>query len=138
MQRRRKERTMAESPKADFSIIRYAQCWEDADVLLAGLNVQPGDVCLSIGSGGDNSFSLLTRDPASVVVVDISPAQIACLELKAAAYRHLTHQELLELIGAAASTERTKLYARLRGELSSAARDFWDGHAADIAAGIGT
>ncbi len=129
---------MAENPKADFSIIRYAQCWEDADVLLTGLDVQPGDVCLSIGSGGDNSFSLLTRDPASVVVVDISPAQIACLELKAAAYRHLTHKELLELIGAAASAERTKLYARLRGVLSPATRDFWDGHAAEVAAGIGS
>ena len=55
---------VAAGVQADFSIIRYAQCWEDADVLLAGLAVQPGDVCLSIGSGGENSLSLLTRDPA--------------------------------------------------------------------------
>jgi S-adenosylmethionine-diacylglycerol 3-amino-3-carboxypropyl transferase len=27
--------------KADFTGIRYAQCWEDADVLLEGLDVQP-------------------------------------------------------------------------------------------------
>ena len=31
--------------RADFSEIRYAQVWEDADVLLRGLDVQPGDVC---------------------------------------------------------------------------------------------
>src|SRR5206468_922678 len=38
--------------KADFSGIRYAQCWEDADVLVEGLGVRPGDVCLSIASAG--------------------------------------------------------------------------------------
>jgi S-adenosylmethionine-diacylglycerol 3-amino-3-carboxypropyl transferase len=49
--------------KADFSGIRYAQCWEDADVLVEGLDVQPGDVCLSIASAGDNSLALLTCQP---------------------------------------------------------------------------
>ena len=39
--------------KASFDEIRYAQCWEDADVLLQGLDVQPGDHCLSIASAGD-------------------------------------------------------------------------------------
>ena len=29
-----------------FTILRYAQCWEDADILLDGLDVLPGDVCL--------------------------------------------------------------------------------------------
>ncbi len=42
---------------ADFSQIRYAQCWEDADVLLDALDVQAGDTCLSIASAGDNSLS---------------------------------------------------------------------------------
>src|SRR5437763_53270 len=43
--------------RADFTGIRYAQCWEDADILLAGLDVQPGDVCLSIASAGDISLA---------------------------------------------------------------------------------
>ena len=47
--------------KADFTGIRYAQCWEDADVLLAGLDVKPGDTCLSIASAGDNALALLAR-----------------------------------------------------------------------------
>lgn len=123
-------------PEADFSIIRYAQCWEDADVMLAGLAVRPGDVCLSIASGGENSLSLLSRDPARVIAVDLSPAQIACLELKAAGYRRLTHGELLELIGAAPSARSAALYARVRDALSSASRRFWDAHPAAIAAGI--
>src|SRR3954463_14843218 len=83
---------------ADFSTIRYAQCWEDADVLLEGLDVKPGDVCLSIASAGDNTLALLTRQPEQVIAVDLSLAQLACLELRVAAYRELDHQELLELI----------------------------------------
>ena len=52
---------------ADFtSVLRYAQCWEDADVLLAALEIQPGDRCLSIASAGDNTLSMLT-DRKSVV-----------------------------------------------------------------------
>ena len=41
--------------RADFSAIRYAQCWEDADILLEALDVRPGKVCLSIASSGDNA-----------------------------------------------------------------------------------
>ena len=39
--------------RAAFSKLRYAQCWEDADILLAGLDVQPGDSCFSIASAGE-------------------------------------------------------------------------------------
>ena len=84
--------------RADVTGIRYAQCWEDADVLLEALDVQPGDVCLSIASAGDNTLALLARQPERVIVVDLSPAQLACLELRMAAYRRLNHPELLELI----------------------------------------
>ena len=45
--------------RTDFSIVRYAQVWEDADVLLEALDVQPGDTCLSIASAGDNTLALL-------------------------------------------------------------------------------
>src|SRR3954465_10372273 len=92
--------------RADFSGLRYAQCWEDADVLLDALDVRPGDVCLSIASAGDNTLALLTRDPARVVAVDLSPAQLACLELRVAAYRALGHAELLELLGSAPGGRR--------------------------------
>ena len=123
---------------ADFSsILRYGQCWEDADILLAGLDVQPGDVCLSIGSAGDNTLSLLTRDPARVIAIDLNPAQIAALELRVAAYRALTHAELLELIGSRPSTRRGELYRRCRDGLSAAALAFWDARPAAVEAGVG-
>jgi S-adenosylmethionine-diacylglycerol 3-amino-3-carboxypropyl transferase len=123
---------------ADFrSIIRYAQCWEDADILMAGLDIKPGHVCLSIASAGDNSLSMLAYDPARVVAVDLNPAQLAALELRVAAYRTLEHPELLELIGSRTSSRRASLYARCRGALSSDARRFWDARSADVERGIG-
>ena len=123
--------------RADFSRLRYAQCWEDADVLLDGLDVQPGDNCLTVASAGDNTLSLLTRDPARVIAVDLSPAQIAALELRIAAYRELSHSELLELIGSRASLRRVALYARCRHLLSANALRFWDAQHGAIAHGIG-
>src|ERR1700730_15689598 len=100
--------------RADFSAIRYAQCWEDADVLLDALDVGPGRVCLSIASAGDNTLSLLARGPARVIALDLNPSQLACLELRVAAYRTLTHAELLELIGSVPSRRRPELYGRCR------------------------
>lgn len=123
--------------KADFSIIRYAQCWEDADVLLEALDVQPGDRCLSIASAGDNSLALLARSPARVVALDLSPAQLACLELRVAAYRELAHSEMLELLGLAPSQRRLPLYGRCRSLLPSDVRQFWDRRPNAVAAGVG-
>ncbi|MEI8194946.1 MAG: DUF3419 family protein [Phycisphaerae bacterium] len=125
---------------ADFSLIRYAQCWEDADVLLAGLDIQPGDVCLAIASAGDNALAMLTRHPNRVIAVDLSPAQLACLELRIAAYRQLTHAQLLELLGSteAPSSHRLDLYRRCRSELPPAARTFWDERPELLAAGAGS
>lgn len=122
---------------ADFSKIRYAQVWEDADILIDGLNIQPGAVCLSIASAGDNALALLTRNPEQVFAIDLNPAQLHCLALRVAAFRTLDHAELLELIGSRASARRLELYQRCRDVLDTDARQFWDGRHADIAAGIG-
>jgi len=123
--------------RADFSRIRYAQCWEDADVLLAGLDIRPGDTCVGIASAGDNCLAMLTADPARVVAVDLNPAQLACLELRVAAYRELDHPGLLELVGSRPSARRAELYAACRGRLGADARAFWDASPALVAAGIG-
>ena len=123
--------------RVDFSAIRYAQVWEDADVLLEALDVCPGDTCVSIASAGDNALALLTKSPGRVIAIDLSPAQLACLELRVAAYRTLSHGELLELIGSRPSARRLALYARCRVALEPLARTFWDGRSDAVAAGIG-
>jgi S-adenosylmethionine-diacylglycerol 3-amino-3-carboxypropyl transferase len=124
--------------RADFSGIRYAQCWEDADVLLAALEPGPGKRCLSIASAGDNTLALLSRDPESVLGLDLSPAQLACLELRVAGYRELQHEELLALIGSVESDARPRLYQACRKHLSPDALAFWDERQDLIAAGIGS
>lgn len=111
--------------KANFDHIRYAQLWEDADVLCAALPQEPGKTLVSICSAGDNALAMLTLDPARVVVVDLSPAQIACLRLRIGAYRALSHPEFLELMGSRASTRRAALFDRAIADLDTDTRDFW-------------
>ncbi|WYL96576.1 MAG: DUF3419 family protein [Gloeotrichia echinulata IR180] len=125
--------------KADFSDIRYAQCWEDTDILIEALDIQSSDVCLSIASAGDNTLAMLSRNPKKVIAVDLNPAQIACLELKVAAYRELNHTELLMLIGSivADGRDRIQLYHRCCSQLSPNTKQFWDSRPAIIAQGIG-
>ena len=136
--------TTEASDHADFSAIRYAQVWEDADVLLEALDVQPGDTCLSIASAGDNALALLTRDPGRVIAVDLNPAQLACLKLRIAAYQTLEHEELLTLIGSrnpeggAGVSLRRELYQRCSKLIDESTRRFWNAHPQEIDLGIGT
>lgn len=125
--------------RANFSKLRYAMVWEDADILMEGLAVKPGDECLSIASAGDNALALLTADPARVVAVDLNPAQLACLELRIAAFRHLTHTELLQLLGSRPATGGTRIacYAKLEPDLPDFAKSFWRRRFKAIRQGVG-
>ena len=103
--------------RARFAGVRYANCWEDADVLISALAPVAGARCLSIASAGDNSFSLLARGAARVVAIDLSPAQIALVALKAAAFRCLDHDHLLAFLGIRAAENRRAVYGQLRTRL---------------------
>ena len=120
----------------DSSVLRYAQCWEDADILLEALDIQPGDTCLSIASAGDNTLAMLSRRPARLFAIDLSPPQLASLEIRVAAYRELDHGQVLELLGVVPSGRRLRLYQRCRPWLSGTTRNFWDSHVDDIVVGI--
>ncbi len=122
--------------KADFEQIRYAQCWEDADVLLEAIDVKTNGTYLSIASAGDNTLALVGAGAKRVIAVDLSPAQIACLELRVAAYRSLSYTELLELLGQNPSGQRQALYRTCRADLSAVSRAFWDSNTAQIENGI--
>lgn len=126
-----------ELTNADYSQLRYGQCWEDADVLLEALNIQPGHTCLSIASAGDNTLAMLSKGPARVIALDLNPAQLAALELRVAAYRELSHAELLVLVGSRPGSGREQLYERCRNQLSTSARGFWGAHNEDLRRGIG-
>ncbi len=125
--------------RADFSRIRYAQVWEDADILVEALDVRPTDTVVSISSAGDNALALLGAGAERVVALDLNPSQLACLELRVAAYRELSHAELLVLMGSRSGTKeaRAALYARCRHRLSTEVCSFWDGQPESVAGGIG-
>jgi S-adenosylmethionine-diacylglycerol 3-amino-3-carboxypropyl transferase len=124
--------------RADFTGIRYAQCWEDADILMEALQPGPGKRCLSIASAGDNSLAMLAFAPEHVLAIDLSAAQLACLALRVAAYRCLQHHELLQLIGSRGCSDRGALYRHCRDYLAVDVRAFWDQRTAHITRGIGS
>lgn len=122
--------------RARFDIIRYSNCWEDADILLEALQVKAQGAYLSIASAGDNSLSLLSRGPKVVLAVDISPAQIACLQIRKAAFQKLSYDELLRFLGVLPAADRPQLYLRVRPLLPEEAGVFWDERADIIRRGI--
>lgn len=125
--------------KADFSRLRYSQCWEDADVLVEAARIKSTDNVLSICSSGDNTLSLLACGPKSITAIDLSTAQLACLELRVAAFQELTYQGVLDLLGFSNHSERRlALYKRCRPKLSTTSRHYWDSHLSDIASGVTT
>jgi len=119
-----------------FDLIRYANCWEDADVLLRGLNPEPGKRFLSIASAGDNSFSLLTANPELVVAVDVNPIQLYVVELKREAIRRFDYKEVLSFLGFESSETRLEQYDLLAPYLSEKVREYWDHHQDFIAEGL--
>lgn len=121
--------------RVSFDFIRYANCWEDADILCQALQPGPGKRILSIASAGDNAMALLAEG-AAVVAVDLSLPQLACLELRCAAFRQLDYEQVLAFLGIHMADNRLSTFERLRIDLSAAARDFWSHHPDLIAHGI--
>ncbi len=119
-----------------FDFIRYANCWEDAYVLLDGLTPEHGNKIISIGSAGDNSFSLLTTNPELVVAVDINPAQLFLIELKKICFQHLDYETMLQFLGFTSSEQRLEIYFSVASFLSKDAKHYWDNHKDNIKNGI--
>ncbi|HEY4592929.1 MAG TPA: DUF3419 family protein, partial [Thermoanaerobaculia bacterium] len=129
--------------RARFDLVRYANVWEDAEILRDALRPGPGRRFLSIASAGDNAFALLASG-AEVVAADLSAAQIALVDLKRAAIRRLGYEELLGFLGVPGNPQaprrgdedRRAVYERLERDLSSQARDFWRERLDVVAAGV--
>ena len=121
--------------RAPFDILRYANCWEDADILCEALEPKPGRRILSIASAGDNSFAL-AAEGAELIAADLSEAQIACVELKRVACRRLEYEDFLAFLGVRQSKDRLATYEKLKRELPQPAHAFWDTRPGQVADGI--
>jgi len=71
-----------------MNALRYAQCWEDADVLVSALAIRPGGTYVAIASAGDNALAMLAAGPERVIAIDREPAQLAALALRVAGVPH--------------------------------------------------
>ena len=123
--------------RAKFDVIRYANCWEDPRLLLRAADLR-GKRCLSIASGGDNSFSLLSASPREVVAFDLNPVQLELCELKAAAFAALDHDEFLQFLGFRPSErDRAAVYReKIRPRLSLPSGGCFDRNPALLRAGV--
>jgi len=122
--------------KVSFDFIRYANCWEDADVLLKGLNLKSGGKILSIGSAGDNSFSLLTTYPEMVLAIDVNKTQLYLIELKQVCIKNLEYEELLGFLGFKHLNNRGQIFNQLKEFLTSEAKSYWQNNITQIETGI--
>jgi S-adenosylmethionine-diacylglycerol 3-amino-3-carboxypropyl transferase len=123
-------------PAEPRSTLQYANCWEDADLLLDRIGDIEGRRVLSISSGGENSLSLLSRRPGLLAVVDRNPAQIFLFELKRTAMRVLEREDFLAFLGYSDARDRWGTYRLLRDRLEDGARAFWDRQRKRIAPGV--
>jgi len=120
----------------NHSYLRYANCWEDADILLEGLDIQTTDKVISIASAGDNTFSILSKSPQKVITLDINKVQLFLTELKKACFIKLNHTEFLELLGFNDSVNRLNLFEKVKSELSMQAIRHWEANFEQIENGI--
>lgn len=121
---------------AKFNIIRYAQVWEDAEILLDALEINEKDNVLSIASAGENVLSLLIDNPNRVYAIDLNANQIACTEFKIACYKYLEYQECMELIGVFDSENRLEIYKKVEDNLSEKTREYLNNNISIIEKGI--
>lgn len=122
----------------DFGLIRYANCWEDADILLQGMSLQAGANVLCIASAGDNALSLLATQPESVHAIDVSKVQLYLTELKQMSFATLEYDELLQFLGIHDHSHATRqqLYKTVSKALTADTRTYWDARSEVIEQGV--
>ncbi|WP_274630537.1 DUF3419 family protein [Arvimicrobium flavum] len=112
-----------------FSGLVYAQIWEDPEVDMAALAIEPGNRIVTIASGGCNAISYLLADPARIEAVDLNRTHVAFNRLKLAALGSLPdHESFLRFFAGDPSAENAVAYRRhIRGRLDAESRAYWDG-----------
>jgi len=121
--------------RAKFTYIRYANCWEDAEILCEALQAKESKRFLSIASAGDNSLSLLSYG-AEVIAVDLNPSQLACVELRTVLINKLDYNDFLAFLGIKHANNRLSTFDKLKTELNGSALDFWEKHRDLIETGV--
>ncbi|MDH7787871.1 S-adenosylmethionine-diacylglycerol 3-amino-3-carboxypropyl transferase [Ochrobactrum sp. 19YEA23] len=111
-----------------FKGLVYPQIWEDPDVDMTALAIQPGHRIVTIASGGCNALSYLTADPARVEAVDLNEAHVAFNRLKLAALKNLPdYNAFYRFYGKADDKTNLAAYKRfVRPHLDAESRAYWE------------
>jgi S-adenosylmethionine-diacylglycerol 3-amino-3-carboxypropyl transferase len=108
--------------------LNYTLGDEDADVERSVLREGAGHVVTVAGSGS-RALPLLSRAPAKLTFLDVSPPQLHLTELRVAAARALSRDEFVAFLGyppaSMSPTRREQSFRKL--ELSPPARSFFEG-----------
>lgn len=108
----------------------YNQIWEDPDVDLEALELEPHHRMITIASGGCNVLNYLAADPAQIVAVDLNPNHVALTRLKLSALENLpTYEEFFRFFGRANDKANREAYDDFLSErLDATTRRYWEKH----------
>ncbi|MDM9620939.1 DUF3419 family protein [Rhizobium sp. S96] len=112
-----------------FSGLVYPQIWEDPDLDMQAMELQPHHRIVTIGSGGCNMLAYLSKSPASIDVVDLNPHHIALNRLKLAAFRNLPgHADLVRFLAQPNEATNSSAFNQfLAANLDETTRSYWNG-----------
>ncbi|MBG1232614.1 DUF3419 family protein [Aestuariivirga litoralis] len=112
-----------------FRGLVYAQIWEDPEVDMAAMELQPHHHVVTIASGGCNALSYLMAGPARVTAVDLNRAHVALVRLKIAGAKYLPNSEsFYRFFGEADDAANPDLYRRfLASQIDNETRAYWEG-----------
>ncbi len=111
-----------------FSGLVYPQIWEDPEVDLAAMQLEPHHRVATIASGGCNMLTYLAEGPASIDVADLNASHIALNRLKIAAFAHLpSHPDVMRFFGIANEPANSKAYFKfIAPHLDFTSRRYWE------------
>jgi S-adenosylmethionine-diacylglycerol 3-amino-3-carboxypropyl transferase len=106
----------------------YNQIWEDPDIDLEALELEPHHRLITIASGGCNVLNYLAADPARIVAVDLNDNHIALTRLKLSALANLPDYEaFFRFFGEANDKANREAYDEfLASDLDEKTRRHWE------------
>ena len=112
-----------------FSGLVYPQIWEDPEVDMAALAIEPGNHIVTIASGGCNAVSYLLADPARIEAVDLNRTHVAFNRLKLAALTSLPdYDSFFRFYGGENRADNLDLYHNhISPGLDPETRRYWEG-----------
>lgn len=111
-----------------FNGLVYNQVWEDPDVDLEALALEPEHTLIMIASAGCNVLNYLAANPKRIIAVDLNPSHVALSRLKLAALRNLpSYDDFFLFFGRANDEANCYAYDKfLSGHLDLETRQYWE------------